>query len=43
MNVPTLAGRVVDVAAVPRRLRVLSANIQAGTSTRRYSDYATRS
>lgn len=27
----------------PRRLRVLSANIQAGSSTRRYSDYVTRS
>ena len=26
-----------------RRLRVLSANIQAGSSTRRYSDYVTRS
>ncbi len=26
-----------------RRLKFLSANIQAGTSTRRYSDYATRS
>jgi endonuclease/exonuclease/phosphatase family metal-dependent hydrolase len=26
-----------------RRLRLLSANIQAGSSTRRYSDYATRS
>lgn len=27
----------------PRTLRLLSANIQAGSSTRRYSDYATRS
>ncbi|MEN5117959.1 endonuclease/exonuclease/phosphatase family protein [Luteimonas sp. TWI662] len=27
----------------PQRLRLLSANIQAGSSTRRYSDYATRS
>lgn len=27
----------------PRRLKLLSANIQAGSSTRRYSDYATRS
>ena len=27
----------------PRQLRLLSANIQAGSSTRRYSDYATRS
>ncbi|MFT4198205.1 MAG: endonuclease/exonuclease/phosphatase family protein [Pseudoxanthomonas sp.] len=27
----------------PRRLRLLSANIQAGSSTRRYSDYLTRS
>ncbi|RZA29206.1 MAG: EEP domain-containing protein, partial [Lysobacteraceae bacterium] len=26
-----------------RRLRLLSANIQAGSSTRRYSDYVTRS
>ena len=26
-----------------RRLKLLSANIQAGSSTRRYSDYATRS
>jgi endonuclease/exonuclease/phosphatase family metal-dependent hydrolase len=33
---------VADVPAT-RRLRLLSANIQAGTSTRRYSDYATRS
>ena len=31
-----------DTAPV-RRLRVLSANIQAGASTRRYADYATRS
>jgi len=30
-------------AAATRRLRLLSANIQAGSSTRRYSDYATRS
>ena len=30
-------------ASALRRLRLLSANIQAGTSTRRYSDYATRS
>ena len=29
--------------AAARRLRVLSANIQAGSSTRRYSDYVTRS
>ena len=29
--------------ASTRRLRLLSANIQAGSSTRRYSDYATRS
>ena len=28
---------------MPTRLKLLSANIQAGTSTRRYSDYATRS
>jgi endonuclease/exonuclease/phosphatase family metal-dependent hydrolase len=33
---------MTDTAAV-RRLRLLSANIQAGSSTRRYSDYATRS
>ncbi len=32
-----------DVPAAPRRLRMLSANIQAGSSTRRYSDYFTRS
>ena len=30
-------------AAATRTLRVLSANIQAGSSTRRYSDYVTRS
>jgi endonuclease/exonuclease/phosphatase family metal-dependent hydrolase len=30
-------------AGAPQRLRLLSANIQAGSSTRRYSDYATRS
>ena len=30
-------------AADTRRLKLLSANIQAGSSTRRYSDYATRS
>ncbi len=29
--------------AASRRLKLLSANIQAGSSTRRYSDYATRS
>lgn len=35
---------VHDVGPQPsRRLRLLSANIQAGTSTRRYTDYATRS
>ena len=28
---------------VAQRLKLLSANIQAGSSTRRYSDYATRS
>jgi endonuclease/exonuclease/phosphatase family metal-dependent hydrolase len=28
---------------MPTRLKLLSANIQAGSSTRRYSDYATRS
>ena len=33
---------MTEPAAV-RRLRLLSANIQAGSSTRRYSDYATRS
>lgn len=32
-----------DVSVPPRRLRMLSANIQAGSSTRRYSDYFTRS
>lgn len=30
-------------ASATRRLRLLSANIQAGASTRRYTDYATRS
>lgn len=30
-------------ASASRRLKLLSANIQAGASTRRYSDYATRS
>lgn len=30
-------------ASATRRLRLLSANIQAGNTTRRYSDYATRS
>ena len=30
-------------SATTRRLRLLSANIQAGSSTRRYSDYVTRS
>lgn len=30
-------------AKAKRRLKLLSANIQAGSSTRRYSDYATRS
>jgi endonuclease/exonuclease/phosphatase family metal-dependent hydrolase len=37
-----IAQKTADVVAV-RRLKLLSANIQAGTSTRRYSDYATRS
>jgi len=32
-----------DTQHAHRRLRLLSANIQAGSSTRRYSDYATRS
>jgi endonuclease/exonuclease/phosphatase family metal-dependent hydrolase len=32
-----------QLPAAPRRLRMLSANIQAGSSTRRYSDYFTRS
>ena len=36
-------GNTAAVAAPVRRLRVLSANIQAGASTRRYTDYATRS
>lgn len=31
------------VASQTRRLKLLSANIQAGASTRRYADYATRS
>lgn len=39
---PPASTVVADVPAT-RRLRLLSANIQAGTSTRRYSDYATRS
>ncbi|MCF5919792.1 EEP domain-containing protein, partial [Xanthomonas perforans] len=30
-------------ASDSRTLRVLTANIQAGSSTRRYSDYVTRS
>ena len=33
----------MDKATDHRRLKLLSANIQAGSSTRRYSDYATRS
>jgi endonuclease/exonuclease/phosphatase family metal-dependent hydrolase len=38
------AGPAVDaLAAGSRTLRILSANIQAGSSTRRYSDYVTRS
>ena len=32
-----------DTALPTQRLKLLSANIQAGSSTRRYSDYATRS
>lgn len=32
-----------SASSTARRLRVLSANIQAGSSTRRYSDYVTRS
>jgi endonuclease/exonuclease/phosphatase family metal-dependent hydrolase len=36
-------GTTDDSAAMVRTLKLLSANIQAGTSTRRYSDYATRS
>lgn len=34
---------LAQATAGTRRLRVLSANIQAGSSTRRYSDYVTRS
>lgn len=34
---------VMAIDPSTRRLRLLSANIQAGSSTRRYSDYATRS
>ena len=34
---------VADATSGARRLRLLSANIQAGSSTRRYSDYVTRS
>src|SRR5690606_10393883 len=37
-------GTMLEAGAPPTRmLRVLSANIQAGSSTRRYSDYVTRS
>ncbi len=35
--------REAPAASATRRLRLLSANIQAGNTTRRYSDYATRS
>lgn len=35
--------RPVAAADAPRWLRLLSANIQAGNTTRRYTDYATRS
>jgi endonuclease/exonuclease/phosphatase family metal-dependent hydrolase len=37
------AAATAAAASPTRRLRLLSANIQAGASTRRYSDYATRS
>lgn len=37
------AAAIAAAASTTRRLRLLSANIQAGSSTRRYSDYATRS
>ncbi|MBO9716992.1 MAG: endonuclease/exonuclease/phosphatase family protein [Pseudoxanthomonas sp.] len=48
MGSPTPVDRAAHPAAVEttagsRTLRVLSANIQAGSSTRRYSDYVTRS
>lgn len=42
MDSLNIAGQT-GVAGAPQRLKLLSANIQAGTSTRRYSDYATRS
>ncbi|GAB3510326.1 endonuclease/exonuclease/phosphatase family protein [Pseudoxanthomonas daejeonensis] len=41
--VPGASPAAADAAAGTRTLRVLSANIQAGSSTRRYSDYVTRS
>ena len=37
------AAPAADSTPQPQRLKLLSANIQAGSSTRRYSDYATRS
>ena len=42
MDSPAAAVRAAAATAT-RRLRLLSANIQAGASTRRYADYATRS
>jgi endonuclease/exonuclease/phosphatase family metal-dependent hydrolase len=42
MESPSVAATPA-AASTTRRLRLLSANIQAGASTRRYSDYATRS
>jgi endonuclease/exonuclease/phosphatase family metal-dependent hydrolase len=43
MDASTIAGQITAPTAALRRLKLLSANIQAGTSTRRYTDYATRS
>ena len=43
MPAPTPAPDAAATEAAPQRLKLLSANIQAGSSTRRYSDYATRS
>ena len=42
-SVPGAMPADADAPAGTRLLRVLSANIQAGSSTRRYSDYVTRS
>ncbi len=39
----TAPAAAADADGAAQRLKLLSANIQAGSSTRRYSDYATRS